>query len=118
MKRENPQTSIDAYTSLDPERLRKMYKDILWALGQTPEGATFEQLARMLKVKDAQVWRRLAEIEKMYLIHRDGRRVLSSGRFGSIWKNGPPGSEPTVEKALPGKSVADYSREIIQPSLF
>jgi hypothetical protein len=112
------ENSSAAFRSLDPSQLSKTYADIMFALKNMPDGGTWEQIAKVLKEKESRIWKRLNELGANNLIHRDGRRVLSSGRFGSIWKIGPPGTEPTTEKALPGKSVVDYSREIIQPSLF
>jgi DNA-binding Lrp family transcriptional regulator len=76
-----------------------------------PDGGTFEQIAASLHVKDETVWRRLSEVEGMGLIHRDGRRLLSSGKtLGAIWKLGP--STETIQreqKVMKGKTVADHA---------
>ena len=117
-KRKLASTSLDAYKSLDPSQLRQMYKDILFALGNMPEGGTYESISAALKVKESRVWKRLGEMERMELIHRDGRKTLSSGRMGSIWKLGKAGEVKPPEKAVPGKSVSDYARAILQTTLF
>lgn len=116
--RKHNTNSSEAYKSLDPDNLRKMYKDILWALGNLPDGGTWEQIAIILKEKESRIWRRLNEIEAMELIHRDGRRTLSSGRYGSIWRLGKAGEVAKTEKSLPGRTVSEYSKAILQTSLF
>lgn len=117
--RKHNKNSSDAYKSLDPDKIRQVYKDILFALGNLPEGGTYETIAQVLKVKESRVWKRLAEIEQMELIHRDGRKILSSGRFGSVWKIGKPGTATKPEKSLPGKTISDFSKTLIrQPTLF
>ena len=117
-KRKNPSTSIDAYKSLDPASIRQIYKDILWTLGQMPGGATYEELATAMKIKESRVWKRLGEMESMGLIHRNGRKTLSSGRAGSIWKVLKKGARIVMpDKIPPGKTVQDFSRAIHQVGL-
>jgi hypothetical protein len=114
-KRKKDANSLAAYKALDPSQLRKMYKDIIEALGNMPDGGTFEQIAASLHVKDETVWRRLSEVEGMGLIHRDGRRLLSSGKtHGAIWKLGP--STETVKKkehVMRGKTIVQFSKAIL-----
>jgi len=43
-----PETSIDAYRSLDPRELNETYRQILHALDEIGEG-TFEDIAAFLK---------------------------------------------------------------------
>jgi len=120
-KRNNPSTSIDAYKALEPEKLRQTYKDILFALSQIDEGTT-EQIADALRVPHAKIWKRVSEMARMELIYRPGtKRLMSSGSMGYTWKLTQPGqsSETVVEKALPGKSVGEYAKQIIkQTQLF
>ena len=117
-KRKLRSTSLDAYKSLDPAQLRQMYKDILFALGNMPDGGSYEEISKALKVKESRVWKRLGEMESMELIHRAGKKMLSSGRQGSIWKIGKFKFNPVVEKILPGPSVSDYAKAILQTTLF
>lgn len=118
-KKSVPQTSKDALASLDPEHLRKMHRNILYALGQIPGGGTWEELARILKMKNEQVWKRLNEMERIGLIHRAGRKMLSSGRQGTNWKVLSAGASIVMpEKSIPGPTVSDYSKAILQQSLF
>lgn len=114
-KRKHNQNSSDAYKSLQPEQLRKMYTDIVWALGQMPEGGSFEDLALVLKVKEAQIWRRLNEVEVLGLIERGGRKMLSSGRYGTLWKL-PDGKKITTAKHPTGKAAHQFAASIIHQS--
>jgi DNA-binding Lrp family transcriptional regulator len=114
-----PPTSREAFHSLDPEKINEIHKRILEGLKLLQTG-TYEDLAKVLKLKPERVWRRLSELHRAGMIYRTGdRKILSSGRAGFVWAiTGSEIKPVTTEKALPGKSVADYSREIIQPSLF
>jgi hypothetical protein len=117
-QRKYNQNSSEAYKSLDPDSMRQIYKDILFALGNMPEGATYEQLAQALKVKESRVWKRLGEMSDMQLIHRDGRRMLSSNRMGSIWKKTVSDSAPSTPTRHPkGKNASEYAVAIIQQSI-
>lgn len=101
-KRKLPDTSIDAYHSLDLETLRDIYKRILWALSQIKEGH-FEDIATALKEKDSRVWKRLKEMAEMNLIYRtENKKMLSSGRMGYTWK--------ATLKGMP--TIQDHSRNI------
>jgi predicted transcriptional regulator len=101
-KRKNPETSIEAYQSLDPDSIRDIYKRILWALSQINEG-TYECISHALKEKDSKIWKRLKEMQDIGLIYRtENKKVLSSGRKGYTWKATLKGS-PTVQ---------DHSREM------
>lgn len=97
-----PDTSIEAFYSLDPEKIREIHKRILWALSQIKEGS-FEDIAYALKEKESKIWRRLKEMSDMNLIYRtENKKVLSSGRKGYTWKATLQG-QPTVQ---------DHSRNI------
>jgi len=96
MRKSNvPATSKEAYHSLDPEKIRDIYKRILWALSQIGEG-TWEDISRCLKERDSKIWRRLSEMQRMDLIYRtENKKMLSSGCRGYTWKATLKGS-PTV----------------------
>lgn len=114
-KRKNPPTSTAAFKSLDPEKIRKMYKDILSSLGALGSG-TYEDIANDLHEKPERIWRRLSEMGDMGLIHRPGdRKLMSSGRYGMVWKVGAGPDIQKKKKVLKGPSVADFSRAILQP---
>jgi predicted transcriptional regulator len=101
-KRKQPETSLEAYQSLDSENVRDIYKRILWALNQIGEGS-YEDISRVLKEKESRIWKRLKEMSDMNLIYRtENKKVLSSGRKGYTYKPTLKGS-PTIQ---------DYSRKI------
>jgi hypothetical protein len=120
-KRNNPETSTEAFKSLRPEELAEVYCKIILALSKIGEG-TFEQISAVAKLEPQRVWRRLSEMLKMGLVYRPGKKIpLKSNRLGYTWmltKDGLPKTDKS-EKALSGKSVSDYSRSLIpQPTLF
>jgi hypothetical protein len=110
-----PQTSKDALASLKAEEIREMYRRILEALRLIKEGH-MEDIAAACKVKPEKVWKRLSEMKRMGLIYRPGnRKVLTSGCTGYTWRlvEDEP-TAPVTERSLPGKTVADYSKKLIQ----
>jgi predicted transcriptional regulator len=112
-KRVNPDTSTEAYRSLEPEKIAKMYLKIVEAL--TVAGPmTYEGIAAHLGEKPERVWKRMSEAHRLGLVHRTGdRKVMNSGRQGFIWAAGGT-PEPTKkrERVMKGKTVADYSVSI------
>lgn len=118
MKRKQPETSKDALKSLNPEKIRDIYKRILEALQIIGKG-TYEDISKQMKIDSSRVWKRLSECHIMGLIERTGeRKALSSGRDGFVWqltsKDLP--LKPVIEKHLPGKSVSEFAKEIIRQS--
>ncbi|HZW70270.1 MAG TPA: hypothetical protein VFF57_05315 [Hanamia sp.] len=113
-----PETSLEAYRSLDPEKLRKSYKDIQGAV-QSLGKAHFEQIASFLKVEPVKIWKRMSEARKLGLIHlTDSKEKTSSGRFAFQYAPGPaPESVERKKKVMKGKTIADYSKALIQPKL-
>lgn len=121
-KRSIPQTSKDAHASLKQEEIREMYLRILEALRLIKEGH-MEDIATACRVKPEKVWKRLSEMKTMGLIYRPGnRKLLSSGCTGYTWRlvDENQSTEPVTEKAMPGKSVSDFSKKLIphQQQLF
>lgn len=118
-KKSPPSTSISAYKSLDPVQMAEIYQKILWAIGQLTE-ATYEEIATSLKLPKEKIWKRMSELERFGKVYRPGnKRPLASKRLGYTWKliESETIPEKVTEKSLPGKSVADYSRNILQTSL-
>lgn len=118
-KKNVPQTSKDAHANLRQEEIREMYKRILEALRLIKEGS-MEDIATCCKVKPEKVWKRLSEMANMDLIYRPGnRKVLASGCTGYTWRLvGDEPEEQVTEKSLPGPSISDFSKKILQPTLF
>lgn len=120
MKRNNPETSNEAYRSLKKDKIRETYKNILYTLAQIKEG-TFEDIAFQMRVKPDIVWKRLSELANDGKIYRPGnKRPLRSGRMGYTWMLITPGISPTkvTEKVMAGKSITDYSKKLVQKDLF
>lgn len=85
MKRKNPDTSIEAYKSLDPESLNETYKGIIKALNVLGTG-TYEDIAAFLKKDRIAIGRRMKEVMDKGLVYRTGQtKQLKSGRKGFIW---------------------------------
>lgn len=114
MPRKNPpQTSIDAFRSLEDGELKKTYNDILWALSKIKKG-TFEDISKYLKCTPDKIWKRLSELGggRFDLIHKTGETAkLKSGRSGQVWELNI--DTPVIEKLLPGRTVVDFSKAIL-----
>lgn len=119
MKRKLPETSIDAYKSLDPRDLNETYRQILYALDNIGEG-TFEDISSFLKVDKSKVWKRLSELNKMELIYRPGnKKLLKSGKQGYTWMKGQPSKTDTqaaesnpYKKGV--KNASDFANDLIK----
>lgn len=95
-KRKLPETSLEAYASLEPEKLREIYQQIISALTLLKKG-TFEDVSAHLKIDRDRVWKRLPELEKMGFVCRHGsKKKLRSGREGYEWTL-TLNSTPTVQ---------------------
>lgn len=109
-----PETSKEAFKSLNPDDLIEIYRNILKALGALNKG-TFEEIAAYLKVDKSRVWKRLSEMERMELIYRPGtKKLLKSGRNGYEWalRSTYIPKTDAAEKSLKGTTVSDYSKKI------
>jgi DNA-binding transcriptional regulator GbsR (MarR family) len=114
-KRKIPDTSVEAWKSIDPSQLAQIYCGILYALGIMHRG-TFEEIAAHMKVDKSRVWKRMSELERMKLVYRPGsKKMLKSGRQGYEWALTSQVSTKTDKdlKALKGKpTIIDHSRNI------
>lgn len=113
-----PKTSLEAYKSLDPEKLNKIHKDIVTAVNALGK-AHFEQIASYLGVKPERIWKRMSEVRLLGLIHlTDSKEMTSSGRMAFQYAPGPaPESFATKKRIMKGKTVSDLSKALIQPKL-
>lgn len=110
-----PETSLEAYKSLDPTRLRDTYKKIILALSELGSG-TFEDIAKKMKVDKSVVWKRLSELERANILYRPGtKKTLKSGRSGYIWLIlSLDGVSAIIEdaKLKSTQTIQDHSRNI------
>jgi hypothetical protein len=113
-KQKSISTSADAYKSLEIEKISKMYLKIVGALKTLGTG-TYEDVARQINEKPERVWKRMGEAGKLGLIHRPGeKKRMASGRFGFVWApGGTPEPVKKKERVMKGKSVMEYSRQIL-----
>lgn len=116
MRKSNPpQTSIDAFRSLDPAKLSDTYKKIILALSELGSG-TFEDIAKKMKVDKSVVWKRLSELERASILYRPGtKKTLKSGRSGFVWMIlSLDGISSIIEedKLKSTQTIQDHSRNI------
>lgn len=113
-KKQVPDTSKEAWRSLDPAKMAQIYRGILYALGVMNK-ATFEEIAAHMKVDKSKIWKRMSELQRMKLVYRPGsKKMLKSGRQGYEWALTSQVTPKTdkEQKALKGPTVADHSRKI------
>lgn len=109
------ETSMEAYRSLDPTKLRDTYKRIILALSELGSG-TFEDIAKKMKVDKSVVWKRLSELERANILYRPGtKKTLKSGRSGFVWMIlSLDGISSLIEEAKlkSTPTIQDHSRNI------
>lgn len=114
-KSKMPETSLEAYKSLDPVRLNDTYKGIIMALSELGSG-TFEDIAKKMKVDKSVVWKRLSELERANILYRPGtKKTLKSGRSGFVWMIlSLDGISSIIEEAKlkSTPTIQDHSRNI------
>lgn len=116
MERTNPQTSLDAWRSMDGKILADHYCKILTALDLLGT-AVYEEIATQAGFTDkTQVSRRLAELERMELVYKTGDKGLTkSNRQAYKYKIRTQFTiVPEIEKFTPPQTTAaDYANMII-----
>ena len=116
MERTNPQTSLDAWRSMDGKILADHYCKILTALDLLGTGI-YEEIATQVGFTDKnQVSRRLAELERMELVYKTGEKGLTkSNRQAFKYKIRTKETiVPTIEKFTPpDTTAADFANMII-----
>lgn len=120
MSKNIPETSKEAFRSLNPDKINDIHRRILDALKVIGKGH-YEDIAKSAKADPSRVWKRLSELHKSGLIERTGeRKVLSSGRDGFVWTLADKYLPMTklTESVSPGKTISDYSKAIHQIQLF
>jgi predicted transcriptional regulator len=113
-KRKNPETSNEAYRSLQEVEITATQQKICSALEVLLTG-TYEDIADFLKMDAARIWKRMSELHRFGLIHRTGeRKIMKSGRAGFVWApGGTPEPVKKKERVMKGKTVVDYSKAIL-----
>jgi DNA-binding Lrp family transcriptional regulator len=108
------ETSKEAFKKLDPLRVAGTYFKIIDALKIIKEG-NFEQIALQADLKPEKVWKRLSELERSEIIYKPGLKVpTKNGANSYVYRLcGDGGVKSEIEKPIYGKSVSDYSKELI-----
>jgi hypothetical protein len=96
MKRKHSPTSKAAEAFIKPFKPNHKQK-VLVGLEKLRVGGTFEEIAKSCAMKDAQVWKRLSEMERDGTIFNTGvTRKLSSGLPGTVWQKSGIIDEPKM----------------------
>jgi predicted transcriptional regulator len=117
--RTNPQTSLDAYKSLNQENVRDVYVKILNAL-KVLGSANTEKISEFLTMEHPKVHKRVSEMARLEMIYKPGTKsIMKSGRSGYNWAiRGTGQKEQAVEVTYKPqeKTVSDYANKIIEQS--
>jgi len=124
-KKKIAETSAEAWKSITKEQIGNHHAKILAALAEL-KSASSEQISTHTTLAYWQVTRRMSELEKKGLIYNTRNKVATrTGRSAFTYSLSDPNKvpEPVVEKVMPGKSIAEYSRGItragyVQKDLF
>lgn len=118
MKRKIIDTSQAAYHSLDPAKISKTHAKILEAL-KVLGRANYEKIADHLQMAPEKIWKRTSEMITDNLIYRTESKVLTrSNRFSYEYAildpSTPKPAPPKKERVLKGKTVSDFSKELVK----
>lgn len=113
MKGKQPQTSLEAYHSLDPDNLSNLRDWIVDALKVIKQG-TSEEIATHLKLDHGKIWKRISEtVKEGRIVNTGAKKQNKSGRNAFIYSL--PNSEEVftpVEKIPKGNTISHFSRNI------
>lgn len=115
-----PDTSIDAFKALTPEKLAFDYRCIIDALKRL-KLANYEQISRYLGWADInKCSRRLKELEGMQIIFKPGSKSTTKRNRQAYNYAIVGGGEEKIEieKVMQGETICDISRKLTQKSLF
>lgn len=110
-----PETSKEAYYSLDHDSIDTLHRHILTALAEMGQG-TSEQVSTHTGIAHARLWKRFSELERDEKIYntkikhknKSGRNAFQYALRGSETKL------PETEKTLEGNNVNHYVGKILQ----
>src|ERR1700739_5067134 len=115
-KRKIAETSMEAYKALHLNQVAEHHAKILAALSEIQRGSS-EQISQHSTLSYWQVTKRMNELEKKNLIYNTKDKVPTTrGRSAFVYALVKPGETPKVntEKVMPGESVSDFSKKLIQ----
>lgn len=118
-KRKNPDTSIDAYNSLNPIKISQTMQKIVETLNIIGKGS-YELIAEHAGMPEQRVWKRLIDCVRARLIHDTGERTKTkSGHPCRVFAAGPGTAEVEhKKKVMKGPTVQEFAKAInqVQPS--
>lgn len=120
MKRKPPDTSLAAYYSLDQEKIAKVKNLIMVALANLTK-ASSEEITSYLKMDKENIAKRCSDLKNEGKIYASDFKVLTKkNRFARQWMIKKEGEEPAkvIEMSLPGKTISDFGKKLIQKELF
>jgi hypothetical protein len=114
MKRKNPSTSLEAHARLDPIKVSQTMVKISEAIKVLGK-ANYEDVAAYLGEPEPKIWKRFTDCMKAKLIHRtEETKKTKHGYKSYLFAYGPTIEEvKKKERVMRGKSVADYSKAIL-----
>jgi len=117
MEREVPKTSLAAYKSVKESDMRETHwAKIKEALGKIKVG-NYEQIASVAGMDKVSVNRRLSELFRREMVYKAGYTLpTSTNRQAECYQLMP--SITQTEKIPEGKTIVDFSKELIQSDLF
>lgn len=115
MKRKNPQTSLDAYNSIDPIKVSQTMQKISDALIAIKKG-NYEMIAEQAGMPEQKTWKRLIDCVRAKLIHRTEETKLTKNGYKSyLFAPGPASEEvEKKKKVMKGPTVQQFSKAINQ----
>lgn len=117
MEREVPKTSLAAYKSVKESDMRETHwAKIKEALGKIKVG-NYEQIAAIAGMDKVSVNRRLSELFRREMVYKAGYTLpTSTNRQAECYQLMPSITE--TEKIPEGKTIVDFSKELVQIDLF
>jgi len=117
MERINPITSLQAYDSVKASDMRETHwLKIKEALGRIKVG-NYEMIADAAGLERHAIGRRLSEMCRLEMVHKAGYTLpTSTNRAAECYQLSKP--ETQTEKIPEGKTITDFSKELVQQDLF
>jgi hypothetical protein len=118
-KTKRPETSDEAYKSLDKEEISSTHAKILQTIKRIGCG-TYEDISLASNLQPQRVWKRLSEMLENKLVYRNGdKKMLSSKRLGFVWFPYTEGSIDIVNQKKSLKqtpTISDHARALQKAS--
>jgi predicted transcriptional regulator len=122
LKYMQPKTSQDAYKKIKELGIDLVHQQKIIKALEVLGTATVDQIADYLTMDRHPIGRRMSELEANQIVYKPGSKFPNKKGnmcYQYCLVNFGPKVQHKSEKALPGKAVVDYAKELIkQPTLF